>query len=254
MHRFFIPPEWIGPRFVTLQGQVAHQIINVLRMREGARICVLDNTGWEYEVELGLLTRSEAQGTVVRRTLAKNEPRTKITVYQALLKADRFETVIQKCTELGAVSFVPLVTARTVVGAVGEIDSPRVRRWQRVAIEAAEQSGRGRLPTIHPAMLFQNACETVSGFSLIPWEEEQTRSIRSVLQQTFGPREGTAANRPFSVNLFIGPEGGFTPEEVRLARRFDIVPVTMGRRILRAETAAIVATAAVLYEAGDMGE
>lgn len=252
MHRFFVPPEVIATGTVSLEGLLAHQIANVLRLRPGDRICLLDNSGWEVEVEIGPFPRQGVAGKVVRRSLAASEPRTKITIYQALLKADRFEFVLQKGTELGAVGFVPLITARTVLGAVGEADSPRRQRWQRIIVEAAEQSGRGRLPQLHPAVLLQSACETASGLSLIPWEGERTVGLRAVLREHFAA-EAKGHARPFSVNLFIGPEGGFTEAEVHLARRHGAIPVSLGPRILRAETAAVVAAAAVLYEAADLG-
>jgi 16S rRNA (uracil1498-N3)-methyltransferase len=137
---------------------------------------------------------------------------------------------------------------------VGEIDSQKLRRWQRIATEAAEQSRRGRLPVIRPAVLFQSACEAATGLSLLPWEEEKAAPIKEILRASFAPPEvsGSAKSRPFSVNLFVGPEGGFTSEEASIARRYGITPVTLVPRILRAETAAIVATAAALYEAGEM--
>lgn len=255
MHRFFLPPEAFKGRVVAFEGPVAHQIANVLRLREGARVVALDNSGWEMEVELDLVTRDRAGGHIVRRTLNAAEPTVKITIYQALLKSDHFELVLQKGTELGVVAFVPLVTARTVLGTAGEVDSTKVRRWQRIVIEAAEQSGRGRLPVLQPAMLFESACEGARGFSVIPWEAERTVCLRHALRERFSgeTRAGRPGERPFSVNLFVGPEGGFTAEEVDLARRHDIVPVSLGPRILRAETAAIVAAAAVLYEAGELG-
>lgn len=255
MHRFFVPPEWISGGAVTLEGACARQIATVLRLRPGDRICVLDNSGWETEVELKAVTRERAQGVVVRRALAATEPRTKIIVYQALLKGERFEYALQKCTELGVVGFVPLITSRTVLGAVGDVDSSRWRRWQRILVEAAEQSGRGRLPVLRPAMLLQSACESISGLSLIPWEGEKTTGLRAVLREYFAEDTGGAGQRgrPFTVNVFIGPEGGFTEAEVQLARRYGAIPVSLGNRILRAETAAVVATAAVLYEAGELG-
>ncbi|MHB1005651.1 MAG: RsmE family RNA methyltransferase [Chloroflexota bacterium] len=252
MHRFFVDPQSIKGHFVTLEGPTAHQITNVLRLREGVRIVVLDNSGWEIEVELDIITRDRCGGKVTRRSLAGNEPKVKVTVYQSLLKHDHFEYVLQKCTELGVTGFVPLVTARTVLGSVGEADTSRVRRWQKIVAEAAEQAGRGRLPALHSALLFASACESASGFSLIPWEGERATGVRTALRECFGP-DVPANDRPFSINLFVGPEGGFAENEVDLARRYGIVPVSLGARVLRAETAAVVTTAAVLYEAGELG-
>ncbi|MHB1133872.1 MAG: RsmE family RNA methyltransferase [Chloroflexota bacterium] len=255
MHRFFVPPDWLHPDRAQLTGPLARQIALVLRLLPGERICVLDDSGWEAEVVLDTVHKDLAAGPVVRRTLAAAEPRTKVTVYQALLKGDHFELVLQKCTEVGAVAFVPLITARTVVGSVGDADSRRFQRWQRIVREAAEQSGRGRLPALRPAELFPIACEAAGGLSLIPWEGEKQRGLRAVLRETFaGAGEvHSRAQRPFSVNIFIGPEGGFSESEIKIAHRYGLMPVSLGPRVLRAETAAVVATAAVLHEAGDLG-
>jgi len=246
MHRFFIPPEWIRGKRVTLDGPVAHQVHNVLRMHPGDRIRVLDNSGWARDVVLQVMGQDRVVGEVVRRTLAPGEPRTKITLYQGMLKSRRFEFVLQKGTELGIVEFVPLISDRTIIADLGDVDK-RHDRWERIVREAAEQAGRGRLPRLESAMLFPRACERAQrqgGLALIPWEGEHSLSLRAVLAQQ--------ERKPFIVSLFIGPEGGFAPQEITLARQYGIQPITLGPRILRAETAGLVAAAVVLYELGDL--
>jgi 16S rRNA (uracil1498-N3)-methyltransferase len=246
MHRFFIPPEWVSGARVTLNGPIVHQIHNVLRMRPGDHILVLDNSGWTREVELREMGSEQAVGQVVRRRLAEGEPRTKITLYQGVLKRRRFEFALQKGTELGIVEFVPLISDRAIIADLGDVDKRRTR-WERIVQEAAEQSGRGRLPHLEPAMLFPHACEQAQrqgGLALIPWEEERSLSLRSVLARQ--------QKKPFIVSLFIGPEGGFTADEAELARRYGVQTVTLGPRILRAETAGLVAATAILYELGDL--
>lgn len=249
MHRFFVQPEQIQGHRVTLSGAIVHQIRNVLRLRPGDHILVLDNSGWEWQVELTEVSRSRAEGHTLGKSLARGEPRTKITLYQGVLKGNRFEFALQKGTELGIVEFVPVVSSRCVIADVDAV-SKKLARWRRIVLEAAEQAHRGLLPVIQPAMLFAAACERAGlsgGLSILPWEEAEA-SLKSLL------REGneTAPSRPFSINLFIGPEGGFTAEEVNLAQRYKIHPVTLGPRILRAETAGLVAATAILYELGDL--
>jgi len=249
MHRFFIPPEWINNQQVTLIEDVAHQVRNVLRMRPGDRLIVLDDSGWEREVELSRLTRNVVIGYVVEERLAVGEPRTKISLYQGVLKAQKFEWVLQKGTELGLVEFIPLVCERSLVGDLEDVDR-KLGRWGRIIREAAEQSRRGRLPVLRPAMLFDQGCQRAmrsGGLSLVPWEEESTTSLKSALRAG-----GDGEDRPFSVSLFIGPEGGLTAEEIEVARRYQVQPVTLGPRILRAETAGLVAASAILYELGDL--
>ncbi|MBI2942126.1 MAG: RNA methyltransferase, partial [Chloroflexi bacterium] len=177
---------------------------------------------------------------------------TKITLYQALLRPSKFEVVLQKCTELGVAAFVPTISERCIISNVGDGNPAKLERWHRIIVEAAEQSNRGKLPTLQPASVFPQAAEQARGFSLVAWEGESERSIRDVVREGLGV--GVAgARRPFTVNVFIGPEGGFSAAEVEIARSYGIVPVSLGRRILRAETAAIAATTIILYEAGDLG-
>jgi 16S rRNA (uracil1498-N3)-methyltransferase len=267
MHRFFVPAECIAGGKATIAGPQAHQMRRVLRLRAGERVLLLDNSGWETEAELTSLDEQAVQATVLRKTLGTGEPRTKITLYQSLLKGDRFDLVLQKCTEIGVVEFVPVVSERCIVGDVDQA-SERYRRWQRIIIEAAEQSHRSRLPALRPAALLAIALESVNGrgLTLIPWEEEHSATVRGVLgSHTIAPPASDAGTttkkrrdvapsprRPFAINIFVGPEGGFAAGEIAIARQYGALPVTLGPRILRAETAALAATTIVLHELGDM--
>jgi 16S rRNA (uracil1498-N3)-methyltransferase len=247
-HRFFVPPEWLTGSTAAITGRQAHQIARVLRMRPGDRLVLLDDSGWEFEVQLLAVQPELVRGEVVSRRPAAGEPHSRISLYQGMLKNDRFEFVLQKGTELGIVEFVPLVTARTVAL---DRDAPGKKhgRWQAIVQEAAEQSRRGRRPVLRPAMPFAQACEEASGLAglkLLPWEEESETTLRGVL------RAAASAGTEAAVYLFVGPEGGFSQDEVDLARGYGLLPVTLGRRILRAETAGLVAAAAILYEWGDL--
>ncbi len=260
MHRFFIPPSWVEGNEVTITGPQAHQIANVLRMHPGDQAIVLDNSGWEIEVQLVSVDRSTIRAQVLHRRLAGGEPRTKISLYQGALRSNRFEFVLQKGTELGVVQFLPMIAERCVVSDLDSVEKKR-RRWEWIIQEAAEQCRRGRQPALDSAVLFPQACEQArrsGGISLILWEQEETTNLRDLLRKAsqglgVGLSEGQVSERsPFAINLFVGPEGGFTAEEIALGRSYGLVPVTLGRRVLRAETAAIVAAAVILYELGDM--
>jgi 16S rRNA (uracil1498-N3)-methyltransferase len=248
-NRFFISSEWINEGQVSLIEGTAHQIRHVLRMQVGDRLIVLDNSGWEREVELTRLTKNVVMGRVVEERLATGEPRTKISLYQGVLKAQKFEWVIQKGTELGLIEFIPVVCERSVVGDLEDVDR-KLGRWGRIIREAAEQSGRGRLPVLRPALLFAPACQRAKrsgGLALVPWESEKATSLKAAL--TAGEEE---EDRPFSISIFIGPEGGLTQDEIEAARGYGLQPVGLGPRILRAETAGLVAASAILYELGDL--
>ncbi len=253
MHRFFVPPAWVGGNEVTITGPQAHQIARVLRMRPGDLVIVLDNSGWEIEVRLTAVGGELVTGEVLHRRLASGEPRTKISLYQGVLRSNRFEFVVQKGTEVGVVQFVPLISERCVVSDLDAVDRKQ-RRWEWIIQEAAEQCRRGRKPVLRSALLFPQACEQArhsGGLSLIPWEGEGAVSLRDLLRST--PPEREQSWPPFTINLFVGPEGGFSPGEIAVARRYGLRPVTLGPRILRAETAGVVAAAAILYELGDLG-
>ncbi len=212
---------------------------------------VLDNSGWQYQVEIVSGDAASISGRIIGKSLVTTEPRMKITLYQGLVRSHKLELVLQKCTELGVVAFVPTICERSIIGNISEASGTKIERWQRIIVEAAEQCGRGKLPALRPATLFQQACEEVRGISLLAWEEEDALSLRAFLRGAL--MEGSGS-RPFSVNIFVGPEGGFTPMEVQRARAYNIVPVGLGPRTLRAETAAITVSAVTLYETGDLGE
>jgi 16S rRNA (uracil1498-N3)-methyltransferase len=212
----------------------------VLRLRVGDHVLLLDNSGREHEVELTALTAAAAQGAVLASRQGTGEPSVRLVLYQALIKGQRFDWVLEKGTELGAAGFVPVVSSRSLVRPSQE-SVARLERWRRVIVEAAEQSGRCRLSAISLPLPFDEACASAPGLRILPWEGEREASLSDVL----------AAERPVdAVSLFIGPEGGFPPEEVELARQHGVRTVSLGRRILRAETAAIAAAALVLHELG----
>jgi 16S rRNA (uracil1498-N3)-methyltransferase len=254
--RFFVAPEAIESGHVRFNREQARQMMAVLRMSPGQTVTVLDNSGWQYLVALERLSPADAVGAVRTRTLVSSEPRTKITLYVGMIRAPKLEIVLQKCTELGVAAFVPVLCQRSLIGQADELNPAKLERWERIIVEAAEQSGRGKLPSLMPASPFEQSCEQARGLSLILWEGERETRLRDALQAVGaddgGRRRGPAA-RPFSVNLFIGPEGGFAEAEVERARSFGIQPVTFGPRILRAETASVAAVSAILYAQGDLG-
>ena len=244
MHRFFLPADWIAEGTVVITGKPIHQIRNVLRLGASDRIIVLDNSGWQYEVELQKVDTTGVEGKVISKSLAAGEPGTKITLYQALLKASNFEFVLQKCTEIGVAVFVPFICKRCVAGTP---DSKRLGRWRSIITEAAELSRRGKLPILQTPTSFTDACKSASGISILPWEGEKLKGIGDVL------RSHQKIGNDSAISIFIGPEGGFSADEVEFARSCGIVPVSLGHRILRADTAGLVAATITLHEFGDLG-
>lgn len=244
--RFFVDfPLAVGQQ-VELPEALAHQVRRVLRLRPGAALVLLNGDGLEYSVELTALDGQRAVGQVLATRRNGTEPRAAVTLYAAPLKGDHFAYTLQKATEIGAAAFVPVLTARTIAG---EANASKVERWQRIVREAAEQARRGRVPPVRSPMVLAEAFRlaTAAGPGLILWEEEARQGLREAIAALPAAR-GVAP----ALGVFIGPEGGFSPAEVALAREAGIIPVTLGARILRAETAAAVATALALAALGEM--
>lgn len=242
MHRFFMLQENFQGKQVILTGHQAHQIRNVLRMGTGDLIIVLDNTGSEYTVLLTEIARQQIVGEVIDKQHAQGEPYTQITLYQSLLAREKFEWVLQKCTEVGVTRFVPMVTERSLVQRKDTITARRLCRWQRIITEAAEQSGRGLIPQLEGPVNFDIAVSGLGDFDrcLIGSAQPDSLSLKKVLQ--------AGKTEPVAIAVFIGPEGGFTDNEMQLARAKGVTPISLGPRILRTETAAVVTSALILYE------
>src|SRR5215210_1900774 len=189
-YRFFVDTGAIHGRDVLIEdSELAHQIGTVLRLRAGEKITLLDNSGWQHVVALHTVERGRVAGTVERKELAGGEPRTKITLYVALMRPERFEWVLQKGTELGVSAFVPLICERSTIADADALSDHKHERWRRIIREAAEQSRRGKLPRLAPAVLFPAACDQAAqrGTALLLWEGVGAPSLRSVLQKAEEP-------------------------------------------------------------------
>jgi 16S rRNA (uracil1498-N3)-methyltransferase len=246
-YRFFVPPSVVqGTGVVLTDGDLVHQLGRVLRLRPGDSILLLDGSGCAYTVRLTAVERGQVCGDILETHPAGGEPSCVLTLYLPLLRGERFEWVLQKGTELGVAAFVPVVMQHSQ--AARQAGEHKGTRWQRILREAAEQACRGTIPTLSEPLPFDAACAAAAqtNLPLLLWEGAQgtdTPLLRTVLRQST-----TAAAAPTSLALLSGPEGGITPEELTWARTHGIMPVSLGPRILRAETAPIAAAAAIFYE------
>ncbi|MGZ6376269.1 MAG: 16S rRNA (uracil(1498)-N(3))-methyltransferase [Ktedonobacterales bacterium] len=234
---------------IDLPQEVAHQARDVLRLATGDTLHLLDGAGGEFPAEIVSFDRKRVIVRLGPRAQGRAEPATRVVLCQGMLKAAKFEWVLQKCTELGVSAFTPLLTERAVAAAEEAGESKR-RRWSRIVAEALEQCGGTRLPEITPPRSLMHALADLppGGISLIPWEEAAALPLRAALQQSIA--RSSDPNHIPEVRLFIGPEGGFSAGEIALAERAGAIPVTLGPRILRAETAAIVASTLALDTLG----
>lgn len=246
MQRFFVPPDTLAGSTARLTGDTARQIIRVLRMQPGDYICLLDGVGWEYLVRLDRFGKDDVAGEIMEKREGEGEPAHKITLYLSLLnKPDKFEWALQKCSEIGAAVFTPIHAARSISDRPG---AARKDRWEKIIQEAAEQSHRAVLPILNESMTFAQA---------IAQEIDRLQQGNHVaLMPTLGaalPMSEAIRGNGATMSIFIGPEGGFTPDEAITAQKAGITPITLGPRTLRAETAAVAALTMVLYELGEMG-
>jgi 16S rRNA (uracil1498-N3)-methyltransferase len=240
MARLFVPPERLGDERVTLEGEPHRYLARVLRLHGGDAVTVFDGAGNEIEASIESIT---AASTVLRLGLRRAGvvPGRPVLLLQAVPKADRMDLLVQKTTELGVARICPVVTERSVVqagrGSAGRGDN-RLRRWRLIAQEAARQCGRADLPIIdEPRSLGEALALTPAGcVRFFAWEQASGDARALPLRRALSGDEPAVA-------LLVGPEGGFTDAEAQAAREAGFVAVGLGQRILRSETAGIVAVA-----------
>lgn len=225
---------------IVIQGEEANHIIKVLRMKTGDKITVFDQEENCADCIIEKIEDKSVFAKVVKRYASETEPKLKITIFQGIPKNPKMDLIIQKATELGVCSIVPVNTKRIV--AKIEKDA-KIERLCRIAFEAAKQCGRAYVPKVENPVSFEKAIEMAKEYdaAIIPYECEKDGRLKNAL--------GENAK---SLAIFIGPEGGFDESEISLAVKAGIKPVTLGKRILRTETAGLVASALALYIAGDM--
>jgi 16S rRNA (uracil1498-N3)-methyltransferase len=248
MTRFFIPSDQIRGNTVILKGEDRHHLLNVLRQGLGAEITVLNGKGQEYLAQVTEITSDTVIGQIVRQAERRTEPKIKICLVQSLPKGDKFEFIIQKNTELGVSVFQPVISERSTIRLDKDQARKKAERWQKIIREAAEQSGRQIIPEMRPVenwSTYLNKHRPSGLLLIIPWEGEQERSLTQVLD--------AQKTMPESIAVLIGPEGGFAQNEVELAMKAGAIPVTLGPRILRTETAGLVVASVLLYHFGDLG-
>ncbi|MFA6594195.1 MAG: RsmE family RNA methyltransferase [Candidatus Buchananbacteria bacterium] len=235
MQRFYIPLQNFRDDYAVSDSEILiKQLTNVLRAKEGDKFLLFNNSGWEYLGQLIKLTKTEARFLLIDQKPGLREPERRVTLYQSLLKADKFEWLLQKATEIGVTKIVPIVSERSVVR---EVRPPKLERFREIAREASEQCGAVVLTEVLPALSFSQALQILGregGIRLIAYEGEENRPLENHLEE--------------KINLFVGPEGGWSTEEIILAQEAGCLTVTLGRRILRAETAALAALVRLIQD------
>ncbi len=245
MIKFFVGEEAVTSSRIYLEdAQDIKHLTRVLRAKVGDAVTIADGTGWEYETEIEEICETCVTLRIVDRQKDATEPQTRVTLFQGVPKAAKMETVIQKTVELGVDAIVPVFTARTVVVEKGNF-SKKLMRWQKIADEAVKQCKRGRIPQVEPQIDFAEMCGRLADYDLVicPYENETGRTIKDCLRPACGQ------DVPRRVALIIGPEGGFADAEIAALRALPQPAeiVSLGKIILRTETAGMAALAMIMY-------
>lgn len=250
MRRFFVDSEYISDDTVAINSRDARHIARVLRLRPGDCIQVVDSAGRELEVELEHVSDTRAAGTIRSVTeRVSTIPGVSITLVQGIPKGDKMDFIVQKCTELGVTRFMPVTTSRSVSKPDEKSCGRKGERWRRIAAEAAKQCGTGKSPEVCDVVSLQHALAVLvdEGTTiLLPWELETDRSLRAAFDGGLAHCDGRLA-------MVVGPEGGFSQDEVEFAVELGVVTVSLGKRILRTETAGMAVAAVLMYELGELG-
>jgi 16S rRNA (uracil1498-N3)-methyltransferase len=241
MNHFFIDPAFITNSKIQFPDDVSHQIARVLRLKTETTVVVLDNLENQYEVKLVEINARQCIGEILNQNTINTEPDHRLHLYIALTQREKFEWILQKCCELGVSIFTPVLTDRSIVTSVDDYQKKK-ERWHRILKEAAEQSRRGKIPVLNDPIDFEKATNCPAQLKLIAWEGESETKITEIL---FNAVES-------DIVLMVGPEGGLSEKEIHIAKEKGWKTFSLGKRILRMETAAIVASALVLHTAGDM--
>lgn len=247
MHRFFVPQLYNEE--MTIEGVDARHISKVLRMQPGVQLQIVSDDGVSALAEISAIDSEKVTVRCLEKLAESHEPCVKLTLAQGLAKGEKMDFIIQKAVEMGAYSIVPVAMEHSVVRLDGAKAAKKVERWQKIAESAAKQSKRDIIPVVQPVQTMQemlkgNNCVT----KIIAYECEDRQSLKNALQSAEKKAPIT------DLLLMIGPEGGISEQELGIAREHGAVPVSLGRRILRAETAGLVAISAIFYETGDLGD
>ena len=243
MRRFFVAPEAVQDDIVQFDAELARHMGKVLRLTAGEQVTVSTGDGTAYLVELAEFQKDAVTGRILERMENLQETAIEVVLFQGMPKGDKLELIIQKCTELGVSAVVPVETSRSVVHLDSGKAAKKLERWQKIAQEASQQSKRVQVPTVGPYYNWKQFLWHLSeqnGLTIVFWEDEQTQSLKALLR--------SQAEKPQRINLVVGPEGGLSEEEVEQLRALGAVSASLGKRILRTETAGMAGISMVMYE------
>ncbi len=242
MQTFFVTPSQVEERKIYIEGSDVNHMKNVLRMQAGERLMVSDGNNRRYLCEVaGYEDGLRAEVAIIEEQPADTELPSRIYLFQGLPKQEKMELIVQKCVELGVFEVIPVITRRCVVKLDEKKAKKKTERWQQIAESAAKQAGRGIIPRVSEPMTFKEALKKAGELDvvLIPYELAEGMSETKKIIEDIKPGQ--------SIGIFIGPEGGFEKEEAELSLKAGAKEITLGRRILRTETAGLTIVSALMF-------
>jgi len=242
MSRFFVNPKNVGNTSISItEKEDIHHISKVIRLKKGDKIDISDCVEWEYNTEIISIENEYIETKILDKQKFAREPEVKVTLFQGLPKQGKMELIIQKAVELGVFQIIPLFTDRSIVTDNGKMGK-KIERWQKIADEAVKQCKRGIIPQISEELRFKQMVDKLKNFDLVlfPYENEGNRSIKDSLR--------SLSEKPGKVAIIIGPEEGFSDQEAMALKAVGADCVTLGKTILRTETAGLAAIAMTMYE------
>ncbi|OON92836.1 MAG: hypothetical protein ATN32_01890 [Candidatus Epulonipiscium fishelsonii] len=240
MKKFFVSPNKIADNKVIIEGSDYNHIINVFRLKMNDKLLINDRHGNEFTCIITSVEKLSLVATIEDKFILSTEPKTKVTLFQSLIKPEKMEFVLQKSVELGVYQIIPLITERCVIKLDSSKMENKVNRWKKIIEAAAKQSGRNLIPEIKLPVKFNKIIDYVNetDLNIIPYEKETQVSLKTILRE----------NIETNINVVIGPEGGFTEEEINQVKINNFNCATLGKRILRSETAALTVISNIMYE------
>jgi len=247
MYKFFVKQEQINDKEINVIGEDVNHIKNVLRLNLEEKICIcIKESSKNFICEIVNIDNNEIKCTILEEILDTTESNTYIHIFQGLPKADKFELIIEKCTEIGVKEITPVVMKRTIVKLDEKDKIKKLNRWQKIAEVAAKQSKRDCILQVNNIINFQNIFEKIKDYDilLVAYENEEKNTLKNVLNNIRNKEN-------LNIAVIIGPEGGIDENEIEISKNNNVIPVTLGKRILRTETAPLVISSNILYELED---
>ncbi len=250
MSRFFCPPESIKSDRIYIKGKEAHHILDVMRLKTSDKVITFDGTGKEYTATIEKASNQEVVLKIVSTKDRRQEPGYKVTLACAIPKKSKMDYIVEKSTELGVDTIIPIITTRTIVRLDKEKKLTQRLRWRKIAVAASKQCGRNTVPEVEMPQTLKGLLDRVKGYDLaiLACLEDKRMDFREVINRNISDFRKKYTSESKGVIIFIGPEGGFTPEEIKNAKSAGCSSISLGYTVLKTDTAAVATLAILAYE------